>query len=61
MYIKSHLLAALRVRAAASTMRQYHGTDDRTVDGSAIPWLVGMPKACMIMSMVAFRDVTHRA
>jgi cytochrome c553 len=45
----------------AATCASCHGTEGRTVDGSAIPSLVGMPKSYMIMQMKAFKDGTRPA
>lgn len=53
--------AALHTRALAATCANCHGTDGRTVSGSAIPALVGMPKSYMAMQMKAFKDGTRPA
>ena len=53
--------AALHTRALAATCANCHGTDGRTVDGSAIPSLVGMPKSYMIMQFNAFKDGSRPA
>jgi sulfide dehydrogenase cytochrome subunit len=53
--------AALYQRATAATCANCHGTDGRTVSGSAIPALAGMPKAYMVSQMRAFRDGTRSA
>lgn len=53
--------AALYQRATAATCANCHGTDGRTVAGSAIPALAGMPKAYMVSQMRAFRDGTRSA
>ena len=37
------------------------GTDGRTVDGSAIPSLVGMPKDYMVLQLKAFKEGTRPA
>lgn len=52
---------ALYQRATAATCANCHGTDGRTVSGSAIPALAGMPKAYMVSQMRAFRDGTRSA
>ena len=52
---------ALHTRALAATCANCHGTDGRTVDGSAIPSLVGMPKSYMIMQFNAFKDGSRPA
>lgn len=53
--------ATLHIRALAATCANCHGTDGRTVDGSAIPSLVGMPKSYMIMQFNAFKDGSRPA
>jgi len=53
--------AVLHARALAATCASCHGTEGRTVDGSAIPSLVGMPKSYMVMQMNAFKDGTRPA
>lgn len=53
--------ATLHTRALAATCANSHGTDGRTVDGSAIPSLVGMPKSYMIMQFNAFKDGSRPA
>ena len=53
--------AALYQRAAAATCANCHGTDGRTVSGSTIPALAGMPKAYMVSQLRAFRDGTRSA
>ena len=53
--------ATLHLKATAATCANCHGTNGRTVDGSAIPALAGMPKAYMLMQMQAFRDGSRPA
>lgn len=53
--------AALHTRALAATCANCHGTDGRTVDSSAIPALLGMPKSYMIIQMKAFKDGSRPA
>lgn len=53
--------ATLHQRALAATCANCHGTDGRTVSGSAIPSLVGMPKNYMVIQMKAFKDGTRPA
>lgn len=53
--------ATLHTRALAATCATCHGTDGRTVDGSAIPSLVGMPKDYMVMQFKAFKDGSRPA
>ena len=48
--------ATLYQRATAATCANCHGTDGRTVNGSEVPALAGMPKAYMLVQMRAFRD-----
>lgn len=52
---------ALHTRALAATCANCHGTDGRTVDGSAVPSLVGMPKSYMLTQMKAFKDGSRPA
>lgn len=51
----------LHQRATAAMCANCHGTDGRTVDGSAIPSLVGMPKEYMIRQMDAFKNGKREA
>ena len=51
----------LHNRATAAMCANCHGTDGRTTDGSAIPSLVGMPKAYMVLQLKAFKDGTRPA
>lgn len=51
----------LHARALAATCANCHGTDGRTVDGSAIPALVGMPKNYMVIQIKAFKDGSRPA
>jgi cytochrome c553 len=59
--IAQNASTTLHARALAATCANCHGTDGRTVDGSAIPSLVGMPKNYMVMQMTAFKDGTRPA
>ncbi len=52
---------ALHQRATAATCANCHGTDGRTVEGSAIPALAGMPKDYMVLQMKAFKDGSRPA
>ena len=52
---------ALYQRATAATCANCHGTEGRTVQGSAIPALAGMPKEYMVLQMKAFKDGTRPA
>jgi cytochrome c553 len=51
----------LHQRATAAMCANCHGTDGRTIDGSAIPSLVGMPKEYMIRQMDAFKNGKREA
>lgn len=53
--------AQLHARTTAAMCANCHGTDGRTVDGSAIPALVGMPKDYMVRQMAAFKDGSRPA
>src|SRR6218665_4043784 len=53
--------ARLNQRALAATCANCHGTDGRTVQGSAIPSLAGMPKDYMVQQMKAFQNGTRPA
>ena len=53
--------ADLHNRATAAMCANCHGTDGRTVDGSAIPSLVGMPKEYMVRQMQSFKDGSRPA
>jgi cytochrome c553 len=48
-------------RSLAATCANCHGTEGRTVQGSAIPALAGMPKEYMVLQMKAFKDGTRPA
>ena len=52
---------AVIARSLAATCANCHGTDGRTVDGSAIPSLVGMPKDYMVLQLKAFKEGTRPA
>ena len=51
----------LHNRATAAMCANCHGTDGRTIEGSAIPSLVGMPKDYMVLQMKAFKDGSRPA
>ena len=53
--------AELHTRATAAMCANCHGTEGRTIEGSAIPSLVGMPKEYQIMQMQAFKNGTRPA
>jgi sulfide dehydrogenase cytochrome subunit len=52
---------ALHQRATAAMCSNCHGTEGRTIDGSAIPSLIGMPKDYMLLQMKAFKDGSRPA
>lgn len=52
---------ALYVRSLAATCANCHGTNGRTVDGSAVPALAGMPRDYMLQQLKAFRDGSRPA
>jgi cytochrome c553 len=51
----------LHNRATAAMCSNCHGTEGRTVEGSAIPALAGMPKDYMLLQMKAFKEGTRPA
>jgi cytochrome c553 len=51
----------LHKRATAAMCSNCHGTEGRTVEGSAIPSLVGMPKDYHVLQMQAFKNGTRPA
>jgi len=51
----------LHNRATAAMCANCHGTEGRTIEGSAIPSLVGMPKDYMIRQMKSFKDGSRPA
>jgi cytochrome c553 len=53
--------AALHQRANAAMCANCHGTEGKTVDGSAVPSINGMPKDYMVLQMKAFKDGTRPA
>jgi len=53
--------AQLHQRALAAMCANCHGTEGRTVEGSAIPALAGMPREYMVAQMKAFREGTRPA
>ena len=52
---------ALLARNLAATCANCHGTEGRTIDGSAVPSLAGMPRDYMIKQMTAFQDGSRPA
>lgn len=53
--------ARLHQRALAATCANCHGTDGRTVQGSSVPSLAGMPKEYMVQQLNAFKNGTRPA
>lgn len=53
--------SVLYLRSLAATCANCHGTDGRTVQGSAVPSIAGMPKDDMLRQMRAFRDGSRPA
>jgi sulfide dehydrogenase cytochrome subunit len=51
----------LSTRSLAATCAACHGTDGRTIDGSAIPALAGMPRDYMLTQLKAFKDGSRPA
>jgi cytochrome c553 len=51
----------LHQRALAAMCANCHGTEGRTIDGSAIPSLAGMPREYMVAQIKAFREGTRPA
>jgi len=51
----------LHTRASAAMCANCHGTEGRTVEGSSIPSLAGMPKDYMVLQMKAFKEGTRPA
>ena len=52
---------ALHQRANAAMCSNCHGTEGKTVDGSAVPSINGMPKDYMVLQMKSFKDGTRPA
>ncbi len=51
----------LHIRGLAATCANCHGTEGRTVDGSAVPSIAAMPKEYMMRQLRAFRDGSRPA
>lgn len=51
----------LYVRSLAATCANCHGTGGRTVEGSAVPGLAGMPREYMLRQLKAFREGSRPA
>jgi cytochrome subunit of sulfide dehydrogenase len=52
---------ALHTRATAAMCANCHGTEGRTIEGSSIPSLAGMPKDYMVLQMKALKEGTRPA
>jgi cytochrome c553 len=52
---------ALYARSLAANCANCHGTGGRTVQGSAVPGLAGMPREYMLRQLQAFRDGSRPA
>ena len=53
--------ATLNVRSLAATCAACHGTEGRSVNGSAIVSLAGMPREAMLAQFKAFKDGSRPA
>ena len=53
--------ATLNVRSLAATCASCHGTEGRSVNGSAIVSLAGMPRDAMLAQFKAFKDGSRSA
>jgi len=51
----------LYVRSLAATCANCHGTNGRTVSGSTVPAIAGMPKDYLARQLAAFRDGSRPA
>ena len=51
----------LYVRSLAATCANCHGTEGRTIQGSAVPGIAGMPREYMVRQLRAFRDGSRPA
>ena len=49
------------MRSLAANCANCHGTGGRTVQGSAVPGLAGMPREYMLRQLQAFRDGSRPA
>ena len=52
---------ALYIRSQAATCANCHGTAGRSVEGSAVPQLAGMPRQQMEAQMLAFKSGSRPA
>ena len=60
-YAQQQDATALHQRANAAMCSNCHGTEGKTVDGSAVPSINGMTKDYMVLQMKAFKDGTRPA
>lgn len=59
--LPAHAQDALYVRSLAATCANCHGTEGRTVPGSEVPAIAGMPREYMLRQLQAFRDGSRPA
>ena len=52
---------ALYVKSLAATCANCHGTDGRTIEGSGVPSLAGMPREYMLTQLRAFKSGSRPA
>jgi cytochrome c553 len=53
--------SALHQRANAATCANCHGSEGRTVPGSTVPSIAGLPRDYMVAQMKAFKEGTRPA
>ena len=53
--------AALHQRADSATCANCHGSEGRTVPGSSVPSIAGLPRDYMVAQMKAFKDGSRPA
>jgi len=53
--------SALHQRANAATCANCHGSEGRTVPGSTVPSIAGLPRDYMVAQMKAFKDGSRPA
>jgi len=59
--LAQQIAETLHQRVTAAMCANCHGTEGRTIEGSAIPSLVGMPKDYMLLQLKAFKDGSRPA
>lgn len=52
---------ALYLKSLAATCANCHGTDGRTIEGSGVPSLAGMPREYMLTQLRAFKSGSRPA